>query len=98
MKPAARAATRRIESRRRALLAASPSIGASSLEPTLEMRRPLVERVALLLEVLVNVVGRDNAGLRVIQAALRDVRWNLQLSQTCADSAPQIMEDKILNT
>jgi hypothetical protein len=44
--------------------------------------------LALLIEVLMGVVRRDDAGLRMIQAALSDIRTDAELGEAGAYRSP----------
>jgi hypothetical protein len=63
-----------------------------AMPESLQVIRPLGQRAALLLEILVGVIGRDNSRLRMIQAALGDVGADAELGEAGAYRSPKVMQ------
>ena len=53
--------------------------------------RPLLQRLALLVLVLMDVIGADDAGWPVCKHGFRDVVRDAELRQTGADDAAQVV-------
>lgn len=66
------------------------------------MNRPLSQRTAFLLDILVGVVRRDDSGLRMVQAALSGVRADAERPvrtvrrRSCSVNAPTLCSAKVL--
>jgi hypothetical protein len=54
--------------------------------------RPLSQRGALLFEIVVGIVRRDDSWLRMIQASLRDFRPGPELGEPGAYRSPKVMQ------
>src|ERR1700722_6107897 len=63
-----------------------------ALAEHLQVIGPLSQRVALLLNIVVSVVRRDDAGLSMIQAPLGDVRTDAELGKPGAFRSPKVVQ------
>ena len=67
--------------------------GTSSVAPQPgQVGFPLIQRGALFVEILVGVVGRDDAGLGVVQAPFGDIGAYSQPRQSGPDCSPKIVQ------